>query len=223
MTFATLLSLAATAAMPAVTAFRYAQFALSPASYGEEYASALAVLMIAQIPLCLLAGAFAAVSYIEGPAWHRVAAYVVVVGIVGVAGGFAGLAWDTELGPIIGWAIAMQLFIIVVAGPLPDLARARISAVAEDSVNLLVLTPFIALPLGIVAVALQPQIARLVEWRSFSFEWSDLAWMGAAYFALRTWSAVYVFTRAFEARRKGFFQRKWIERLVTPNPKGDSS
>jgi hypothetical protein len=58
-----------------------------------------------------------------------------VVGLVGAVSGIAKLAWDTELGPIIGGAIAMQLFIIVVAGPQPDLARARISAVAEDEVD----------------------------------------------------------------------------------------
>ena len=218
---ATLAALVANAAMPAYTAYRYVQFALAPGEFGDDYSLWLAALMIAQLPLCLLGGAFAGVSYIEGPGWRRVLVYVVVVAVFGLATGLVKLAWDTEMGPILAWAVAMQLLIIAVAGPQPALARARIDAVTGDAVNLTILTPFVALLLGIAAVALQPAITRRLEWRSVSFDWSDLAWICAAYFALRAWSAAYVFTPGFEARRKGFFQRRWIEALVKPAPKGD--
>ena len=211
----------ANAAMPAYTAYRYVQFALAPGEFGDDYSLSLAALMIAQLPLCLLGGAFAGVSYIDGPGWRRVLVYVVVVAVFGLATGLAKLAWDTEMGPILAWAVAMQLLIIAVAGPQPALARVRIDAVTGDAVNLTILTPFVALVLGIAAVALQPAITRRLEWRSVSFEWSDLAWICAAYFALRAWSAAYAFTPGFEARRKGFFQRRWIEALVKPAPKGD--
>ena len=118
------------------------------------------------------------------------------------------------MGPIIGWAIVMQLAIIAVAGPQPDLARARIEATAGDSVNLFILAVF-AILLG-CAVAL----TLLVNTRGpdgvsrIEFEWSDLAWIVGGYFALRAWSAFYVFTPAFEVRRKGFFQRAWVDRVI---------
>lgn len=217
-----LAALVANAAMPAYTAFRYVQFALAPGQYGDDYSLSLAALMVAQLPLCLLGAAFAGVSYIEGPGWRRVLVYVVVVAIFGVATGMGKLAWDTDIGPILAWAVAMQLLIIALAGPQPALARARIDAVTGDAVNLTILTPFVGVALGIAAVALQPAIARRLEWRSFSFEWSDLAWLCAAYFALRAWSAAYVFTPGFAARGKGFFERAWIEALVKPARKGES-
>jgi hypothetical protein len=218
---AILAALVANAAMPAYTAYRYVTFALAPDGFSDDYSLSLAALMIAQLPLCLLGGVFSGVSYIEGPAWRRVLVYVVVVAVFGLATGLAKLAWDSDMGPILAWAVAMQLLIIAVAGPQPALARARIDAVAGDAVNLTILTPFVALVLGIAAVALQPAIARRLEWRPFAFEWSDLAWICAAYFALRAWSAAYVFTPSFEARRKGFFERPWIEALLKPSRKGD--
>lgn len=204
------------AIMPAYTAWRYAKFALAPERFDDAYSFGLATLAIAQIPLCLLGAAFAGVSYIEGPAWRRVLVYVIVVAIIGAASGMAKLVWDTELGPIVGWAIVMQLAIIAFAGPQPDLARARIDAITHDAVNLLILTPFA----GLVAIGLVLAARDLLDWKN-DLGLTGIAWIGAAYFALRTWSAVYAFMPAFETRRKGFFQRAWIEKLVTPSPKGE--
>jgi hypothetical protein len=202
------------AAMPALTAFKYAQFALAPAQYGDERALSLAALFIAQFPLCLLGAVFSGVSYIEGPSWRRVLVYVVVVVFVGALSGMAKLAYDSELGPIIGWALAMQLVILIFAGPQPALARARIDAGANDALNLSILTVYAGL-LAIAGALLLQHFARsLLEEHAITFDWSDLAWVGAVYFALRAWSAVYVFTPAFEARRKGYFQRPWIEWLI---------
>jgi hypothetical protein len=202
------------AVMPALTAFKYAQFALAPAQYGDERALSLTALFIAQFPLCLLGAVFSGVSYIEGPSWRRVLIYVIVVAFVGVLSGLAKLAYDTELGPIIGWAIAMQLVILIFAGPQPALARARIDAGANDALNLSILTVYAGL-LAIAGVLLLQHFAGgFLERHAIAFEWSHLAWLGAVYFALRTWSAVYVFTPAFEARRKGYFQRPWIEWLI---------
>jgi len=65
------------------------------------------------------------------------------------------------------------------------------------------------------AVALVPVVNRHVGWRTITLEWSDIAWIGALYFALRAWSAAYVYLPAFEARgRKGYFTRPWIEKTV---------
>lgn len=211
-----LFAIAGNAIMPAYTAWRYAEYALDPGAFGDEHASALAILMIAQIPLGLLGGVFAGVSYIEGPAWRRAVVYLVVIAIVGALSGLAKLAWDTELGPILGWAIVMQLTILVFAGPQPDLARARIDAVAHDAVNLIILTPFA----GLAAIAGVLAAQQFLGWQH-GLGLTDLAWIGAAYFALRAWSAVYVYTPAFAARRKGYFQRAWIDKLTTPSKKGE--
>ena len=59
-----------------------------------------------------------------------------------------------------------------------------------------------------------PYLNRTLEWRTITLEWSDVAWIGALYFALRAWSGVYVYTAAFEARRKAFFQRPWLDRIA---------
>ena len=212
-TGSTWFALLANIALPAYAAFKYAQFALAPQDFSEEYAQALVTLLIAQIPLVILGAVFAGVSYIEGPAWRRVLIYAIVVAIIAVIGGFAKLAFDTEMGPIIAWALAMQILLLVFVGPQKDLAHARIEAVTGDAANLTVIMPFAGLIAIVAAVAGQPYGSRFFEWRSVELEWSDSAWIGAAYFALRAWSAAYVYTPWFERRRKGYFERPWIDWL----------
>ena len=199
--FAYLFAIVGNAIMPAYTAWRYAEYALAPGNFDEAYSEALATLIIAQIPLALLGGAFAGVSYIEGPAWRRVLVYLIVIALVGAISGLAKLVWDTTMGPIVGWAIVMQLTILVLAGPQPDLARARIDAVTHDAVNLIVVTPFV----GLAAIGAVLAAHQFLGWQH-GLALTDIAWIGATYFALRTWSAVYVYTPAFAARRKGFFE-----------------
>jgi len=218
--------LMANAAMPAYTTYRYWTYARAPDSFDDAYTEALATLFIAQLPLCILAAVFAGVSHLEGPTWRRVLVFIVMVAIIAVIGGFWNLAFDSQMGPIIGWAIVMQLMIIAVAGPQPKLARARIDAVANDSANLFILAVFAillgsAVALGLLVYTRGPDGVSRIE-----FQWSDLAWIVGGYFACRTWSAIYVFTPAFEARGKGFFQRPWIDwlilRLGKPRQYGDS-
>jgi len=199
----------------AYTAFRYARFAFAPGDFDDTHAEALATLFIAQFPLAFLGAAFAGAMYIEGPAWQRVVAYVVVVALAGVVSGFALSEWTGDLGVIVAWGAAMQVAILVTAGPQPALARARIDAVVNDAANLLILSVIVGL-IATAAALLFRQYAGtdFGDWRRFEFEISDLAWVGAAFFAARTWSGAYAFTGAFEARRKGYFERPWIERVV---------
>ena len=223
---ATWFGLLANAAMPAYTTYKYLVYAHAPGEFDDAYADALFTLFIAQIPMCILAAVFAAVSQVDGPMWRRVLVFVITVAIIAAIGGFWKLAFDSQMGPILGWAIVMQLMIIAVAGPQPALAGARIDAVAYDSANLFLLAVF-AILIG-CAVAL----AFLINTRGpdgvsrIEFQWSDAAWIVGGYFACRTWSALYVFTPAFEARGKGFFQRPWIDwvilRLGKPRQYGDS-
>lgn len=222
MTAQTLFALAATAAFPAVTAWRYARFALAPDAFDEAYSQALVMLLIAQIPLIILLAIFGAVAHVEGPAWRRVLIYVIAVVLFATVGGFAKLLWDADIGPTVAWAAAMQLVIIAVAGPQPEIARRRIDAIVWDSGNLLVVTPFVGIAAIVGAVALEPQLRRFAGWGDRGLEWSDAAWVGAAYFAMRTWSAIYVFTPAFDKRRKGFFQRAWLDKLTQPKSSGTS-
>jgi hypothetical protein len=205
-------ALAGSAALPAYTAYKYAQFAHAPGWYDDEWSFALIVLFVAQLPITVLGIVFAGVSHIEGPAWRRVLVYVGFVAVLGALSGFANFAFDTELGLIIAWAIALQLVILMFAGPQPALARARIDAVTNDAANLFILTLFGGL-LAIAAAIAVDQFTR-GSTHPVSFEWSDLAWVGAAYFALRAWSAAYACTPAFESRRKGYFQRPWIDWII---------
>ncbi len=217
----------ANAAMPAYTTYRYVIYAHAPGEFDDAYAEALATLFIAQLPLCILAAVFAGVSHVEGPIWRRLLVYVIVLAIIAVVGGFSRLAFDSQMGPIIGWAIAMQLMIIAVAGPQPDLARARIDAAANDSANLFILAAFAVLLGCAVAMALLINTRGPDGVSRIEFQWSDLAWIVGGYFALRTWSAIYVFTPAFEARGKGYFQRPWIDWVIRllgkPHKYGDGN
>ena len=221
-------ALLANVALPLIASLAYARFALTPERFDDAYPEHLAALFIAQFPLALLGAAFAGVSYIEGPAWRRVLIYLVVIAIVAAVGGFWRFALDSEMGPILAWAIAMQLVILVFVGSQPDLACARIEAATEDAVNLSILTVWIGLPLIVAAMLLAGFANRHMAWRIISLEMSDIAWIGALYFALRAWSAAYVYLPAFEARgRKGYFTRPWIEKTVRlgrkPPPKDPAS
>ena len=208
------LALLLNAVLPAFAAFRYAQFALAPTQYDDDYAFSLCVLYLAQFPLCLLGAAFSGVSYIEGPSWRRVLIYLAVVAVFGGLSGFAALAYESELGPILAWAVAMQVVLLMFVGSQRELALKRIDAVSIDAVNLTILGVYAGL-LAIAGALLFEHFAGDIRaWQAITFEWSDLAWVGAAYFALRAWSAAYVYTAPFEARGKGYFQRAWIEWLV---------
>jgi len=199
------------AAMPAYTTYKYLAYAHAPGQFDDAYSEGLITLFIAQLPLCILAAVFAAVSHLDGPMWRRVLVFVIMVAIIAAVGGFWKLAFDTQMGPIVGWAIVMQIMIIAVAGPQPALARARIDAVAQDSANLFILAVFAILIGCAVALALLVNTRGPDGVSRIEYQWSDLAWIVGGYFACRTWSAVYVFTPAFEARGKGYFQRPWID------------
>lgn len=206
-------ALAGSAALPAYTAYKYAQFAHAPGWYDDQWSFALATLFIAQIPVIMLGAVFAGVSYLEGPAWRRVLVYVIVVAIIGAASGMVTLAFDAEFGPILAWAAALQVVNLMFAGPQPALGRARIDAVTNDAANLYILCVYGGVVATVGALAIDQHARNTAQ--AITFESSDLAWVGAVYFALRAWSGAYVHTAAFEARGKGYFQRPWIEWLTT--------
>jgi hypothetical protein len=222
MNASTWLSLLANGALPGYTAYKYAQFALAPAGYDEAYAYGLVTLFFAQLPLCLLGAVFAGVSYIEGPSWRRVLVYLGIIGVVAIVAAIAQVSLDEDYGPIIGYAIAMQIVLLMFVGEQPALALARIDAVTSDAANLIVLSIWGGVIAIVAALALQQYARGKGEWHDLEFEMSDLAWIGAVYFALRAWSAIYAYTPAFEVRRKGFFVRPWIEKVTTLGKKPPS-
>lgn len=221
MTPSTWFALLASAALPALTAFKYAQYAWAP-EWRDDYGLSLLVLYIAQFPVTLLGAAFAGASYIEGPAWRRAMVYIVAVAVVGTLTGLAKVVIESDMAPIVGWAIVLQLAMLMFVGPQPALALARIDAITTDAVNLTVLAAyvgFVAIAAGIGYLELTGGIHAARH--PIELTWTDLAWLGAIYFALRAWSAVYVYTPAFERRRKGWFERPWIDRaarLWKPSP-----
>lgn len=220
------LALALSVALPAAVAWRYAAFAWYPDWYGDEQAEALLTLYVAQFPVTLLGGAFAGASYIEGPAWRRVGVYLLVVALVALLSGAATTILDSDLAPIVGWAIALQVAMLMFVGSQPALALARIEAVTTDAVHLTVLAAYVAL-LAIAAGIAFLEITGGIHaaHHPVDLAWTDLAWIGALYFAARAWSVAYAYTPAFEARRKGYFVRPWIDRAVRlwkSPPSGDA-
>lgn len=212
-------------ALPLYTAFRYAHYAWNPDWLGDDVGLALLLLYAAQFPVTLLGGVFAGVSYIEGPGWRRVLVYAIVVAVFGALSGLAKVVWESDLAPIVGWAIALQVVMLMFVGPQPALALARIDAVTTDAVNLTVLAAYVGL-LSIAAgiVFLEATGGIHAAHHPIDLGWTDLAWLGAVYFALRAWSVAYAFTPAFETRRKGYFDRPWIDRaarLWKAKPSGD--
>ncbi|MEO8752994.1 MAG: hypothetical protein ABI624_09975 [Casimicrobiaceae bacterium] len=218
----TLLALLANGALPGYTAYRYAQYALAPGSYDDAYAYGLVTLFFAQLPLCLLGAVFAGVSYIEGPSWRRVLIYLVIIGVVAIIAAVARVSLDEDYGPIIGYAVAMQIVLLMFVGEQPALALARIDAVTNDAANLIVLSIWGGVVAIVAALALQQYGRGKGEWHDLEFEMTDIAWIGVVYFALRAWSAIYAYTPAFEVRRKGFFTRPWLEKVVTLGKKPPS-
>ena len=214
MTRSTWFALLVSAAFPALTAFKYAQYAWAP-EWRDDYGLSLLVLYVAQFPVTLLGAAFAGASYIEGPGWRRALVYVVAVAIVGALTGLAKIVIESDMAPIVGWAIVLQLTMLMFVGPQPALALARIDAVTTDAVNLTVLAAYVCL-LAIAAGIGYLELTGGIHAAQHPIEltWADLAWLGAIYFALRTWSAVHVYTPAFELRRKGYFERPWIDRAA---------
>lgn len=202
-------------ALPAYTAFRYAQFAWNPGWVDDGYGLSLLVLYVAQFPVTLAGAAFAGASYIEGPGWRRVLVYAVVVAVVGGLTGLARVVIDSDLAPIVGWAIALQVVMLMFVGPQPALALARIEAVTTEAVNLTLLAAYAAFIAIAAGIALLDFTGGLhAAHHPVDVTWTDLAWVGALYFTARAWSVAYAFTPAFEIRRKGFFDRPWIERFV---------
>lgn len=209
------LALALNVALPAYTAWRYASYAWNPAWVDDSQSEALVTLYLAQFPVTLLGGAFAGASYIEGPAWRRVGIYLAVVALVAVLSGAARWILDTDLAPIVGWAIVLQVAMLVFVGSQRALALARIDAVTTDAVHLTVLSAYAAIVAAAAGIAFLELTGGIhAERHPIALAWTDLAWIGALYFALRAFSVAYVYTPAFEARRKGWFDRPWIDRVV---------
>ncbi len=200
--------------MPAATAIVYALAAREPQRVPESLALALCTLFIAQLPLAVLGGAFSGVLYIEGSAVRRVVVYLGVVGFVAAVGWLGIRTSASFLAPALGLAVATQVLSLLFLGNDVSRARKRISAAANDAVNLIVLA-FWAVFVALVAGGLvQRYAAATLAGFRIELRLGHLAWVVAAYFALRAVSAAYVHTAAFARRGKGYFERPWIEWLV---------
>lgn len=210
----------------AIIAWRYATFAWNPGGYDDEHWQALLTLYFAQFPVTLFGGAFAGASYIEGPWWLRVGVYAFVVALVALVSGAAGSILDSPLAPIVGWAIVLQVTMLMFVGSQPALALARIEAVTTDAVHLTVLAAYAALIAIAAGIAFLEMTGGIhAAHPPIDLTWTDVAWVGALVFALRAWSVAYAYTPAFDARRKGCFDRPWIDRVVRlwkAPPSGDS-
>jgi hypothetical protein len=208
------LSAGASALTPAAAAIAYGLAALHPERVSDQAGQALAAYFLTQLPLALLSGAFSGAMYLEGSAVRRVLIYLAVVG-VGVGVGWAMMKSTASVfAPAVGGAVATQTLTLLFLGKDAAKARRQVSAVAEDGVNLIILACWgIAVSL-ILGVVLSKYAAGALASLGIDLRLSDVAWVVAAYFALRAVSACYVHTAAFARRGKGLFDRPWINWLV---------
>jgi hypothetical protein len=204
----------ASAFMPAAAAVVYGLAALYPDHVSERAGLALATYFLSQLPLALLSGAFSGAMYLDGPAIRRVLIYLAVVGVAAGAGWAVMKSTASVFAPAVGGAVATQTFSLFFLGKDAARARRRVSAVAEDGVHLIILACWSIAAALILGVVLRKYAAGALAALGIDLRLSDVAWVVAAYFALRAVSAGYVHTAAFARRGKGLFDRPWIRWLV---------
>jgi hypothetical protein len=209
-----LLSAGASALLPAAAAVVYGFAALHPERVSEQLGLALAAYFLSQLPLTLVSAAFSAAMYIDGPAVRRVLIYLAVVGVAVGLGWAAMKSAASVFAPAVGSAVATQTFSLLFLGRDAARARRRVSAVAEDSVNLIILACWAIAASLILGVIVSKYAAGTLASLGIELRLSDVAWVVAAYFVLRGVSAGYVHTTAFARSGKGLFDRPWINWLV---------
>jgi hypothetical protein len=200
--------------MPAVAAAAYGFAALHPDTFSEQARLTLAAYFLSQLPLTFVSAAFSAAMYLDGSAVRRVLVYLAVVGLAAGAGWAAMKSTASVFAPAIGGAVATQTFSLLFLGTDAAKARRRVSAVAADGVNLIILACWAIAAALILGVIVSKYAAGALARLGIELRMSDVAWVVAAYFALRAVSAAYVHTAAFAQRGKGLFDRPWINWLV---------
>ena len=206
-------------AFPLATAIAFALYALEPGLLPAESGQWGALLLLAEIPLCLLGAVFAGVAAIPGPAWRRMAIYLVALGLLIVATGWWEIVKDDSMGPLLGWAVASHLLSLIWLGPNPELAAARADAIGSDAASMIPLTGW-SLVLAAAAIVAYTQIF------TGDFEhgpWNQLAWVGAAHFAIRARSIVHAYSRSFDVTRKAYLDRPWVHRLTSKPASSEAS
>lgn len=204
----------ASALIPAAAATVYGLAALHPDLVSERVGLALAAYFLSQLPLTFVFAAFSAAMSLPGSAVRRVLVYLAVVGMALVVGWAAMKSSASVFAPAIGGAVATQTFSLLFIGRDAARARRRASAVAADGVNLIILACWAIAAALILGVIVRKYAARALAGLGIDLWLSDIAWVIAAYFALRAVSAGYVHTAAFARSGKGLFDRPWINWLV---------
>jgi len=204
----------ASALMPAAAAAVYGVAALHPDRVSDQAGLALAAYFLSQLPLPFLSAAFSAAMYLDGSAVRRVLVYLAVVGMALGVGWAALKSTASVFAPAIGGAVATQTFSLLFLGQDAARARRRVSAVAADGVNLIILACWSIAAALILGVLVWKYAAATLARLGIYLRLSDVAWVVAAYFALRAASATYVHTAAFARRGKGLFDRPGINWLV---------
>jgi hypothetical protein len=205
----------ADALVPALTACFFAAFALDPQRFPEDYSLWLAGLFLAELPLSLLGGVFAAVAVglLDCPVPVRVLTYLVIVGVLGIAG-LSPLIFDTHWGPILAWSVLGHLVRLAFLRRDLPLAGARLEAVAKDCTNLVILLIWGGVLATAIGAALNDFAHGTLERLHVTLEMTDLAWVAVIYFVLRGWSAAYANSAAFALRAQGYFDRPSINWMV---------
>lgn len=197
------------ATLPLATALAYAGYALVPERYPESFPTWAAMVLLAEMPLCLLGAVFAGAAAIPGAA-RRVGVYLVLAALLVGLGGLWEMFNDDQMGPLLAWAALGHVVGLIWLGPDPDVAVARADAIAADAATLVPLTGWI-LVLAAAAILGWSAANGIPAERA---PWGQLAWVGALHFALRAWSGAHAYGAAFAASRRGLLDQRWIDRLL---------
>lgn len=209
----------AASALPLGIALTYGVFASTPDRFPAEFSLALALLFLAELPACLLAGAFAGALVAGGASARRwVVLSAVAAGILSVGVMIWQLMWQLINDDVLGGMLALNVTSHLLAMALParadGLDATRAEAIGEDAASQVVLTLWcglLAIALALLAVEFAPHWLNAL---GIALRWSDLAWVGAAHFAMRWWSIIYVKRAAFFMRRRGLLDRPWVHAVI---------
>lgn len=196
--------------MPLLLASLFAAKALRPDAFDDEANLRLVATALAELPLCLLEGLFAAALTLPGPTWRRRLIFVGIVVFVLALGGMWPLLQDEWLGPVLAWSLVGHALALAPLGAEHELEAARADAIAHDAADQVVLGGWSLVLGAAILLACWLPAGGSVE----DAPWFLLALIGSLHFSLRAASIVYARRERFSVDRRRLLDRGWIQWLV---------
>jgi hypothetical protein len=202
------------ALIPGLTAALFAAFALAPQRFPEEFVLPLALLFAADTLICMLGPLLLDLLFIKGSAIRRGLLHLGVVSALGVAAAAGPWVFDAPWVAIVACSLLGNLASLFFLNPDAPMARARLDAMVADTTNLWVIWIIVIAMAALGGFALSVAAGDMLARMHITLQWSDLAWVAGAYFALRALSAVWDCSAAYARNEKAFLDRPWINWIV---------